>query len=170
VDVEGFLREHPAFRETFIPAAGTAAYATDGDSAHRRLYHPFLRPPRSSTAGSGGLLEPRVDRKPLSADELLTCPPLVPAFSFSARSWGLVLVEKLEDVVWNPDVYDNLKLEDDTKSKLRTIVRGHSAHLTDFDDFIAGKGRGLVFLLHGPPGCGKTMTAGEYAVGYPGSA
>ena len=28
-------------------------------------------------------------------------------------------------------------------------------------DFIKGKGSGLIFLLHGRPGVGKTCTAGE---------
>lgn len=28
------------------------------------------------------------------------------------------------------------------------------------DDFIAGKGNGLIMLLHGGPGTGKTLTAG----------
>lgn len=32
-----------------------------------------------------------------------------------------------------------------------------------FDDFIAGKGQGLVACLHGPPGSGKTMTAESVA-------
>lgn len=28
-------------------------------------------------------------------------------------------------------------------------------------DFVKGKGRGLIFLLHGKPGVGKTCTAGN---------
>lgn len=28
-------------------------------------------------------------------------------------------------------------------------------------DFVKGKGEGLIFLLHGKPGVGKTYTAGE---------
>jgi hypothetical protein len=28
-------------------------------------------------------------------------------------------------------------------------------------DFVQGKGQGLIFLLHGKPGVGKTYTAGE---------
>jgi ATP-dependent Lon protease len=28
-------------------------------------------------------------------------------------------------------------------------------------DFVKGKGNGLIFLLHGPPGVGKTCTAGK---------
>lgn len=30
-------------------------------------------------------------------------------------------------------------------------------------DFIKGKGSGLIFLLHGQPGVGKTYTAGEFS-------
>jgi DNA polymerase III delta prime subunit len=29
-------------------------------------------------------------------------------------------------------------------------------------DFVKGKGNGLIFLLHGSPGTGKTCTAGQY--------
>ena len=30
------------------------------------------------------------------------------------------------------------------------------------DDLIAGKGNGLIMLLHGGPGTGKTLTAGNF--------
>jgi hypothetical protein len=32
------------------------------------------------------------------------------------------------------------------------------------DDIIASKGSGLIILLHGGPGTGKTLTAGEFRV------
>jgi SpoVK/Ycf46/Vps4 family AAA+-type ATPase len=32
------------------------------------------------------------------------------------------------------------------------------------DDIIASKGNGLIILLHGGPGTGKTLTAGEFCV------
>lgn len=50
------------------------------------------------------------------------------------------------------------------KDALQGLIRGYSTHTVLFDDFIEGKGRVLVFLLHGPPGCGKTMTAGKLLV------
>jgi hypothetical protein len=31
-------------------------------------------------------------------------------------------------------------------------------------DFIKGKGHGLIFLLHGRPGVGKTCTAGDFCL------
>ncbi len=31
-------------------------------------------------------------------------------------------------------------------------------------DYIEGKGNGLIFLLHGGPGVGKTLTAGSFSL------
>ncbi|KAL9625862.1 MAG: hypothetical protein Q9160_000182 [Pyrenula sp. 1 TL-2023] len=39
----------------------------------------------------------------------------------------------------------------------------HVKQQSHFDDIIKGKGKGLVFLLHGPPGLGKTLTAESVA-------
>jgi DNA polymerase III delta prime subunit len=40
-------------------------------------------------------------------------------------------------------------------------VQVHEDDRLGFDDMIKGKGKGMVFLLHGEPGVGKTLTAGE---------
>ncbi|EQB52816.1 ATPase [Colletotrichum gloeosporioides Cg-14] len=53
----------------------------------------------------------------------------------------------------------SLYLDPRRKDSVRKLVREHRAGRSMFDDVVAGKGRGLVFLLHGPPGSGKTMTA-----------
>jgi DNA polymerase III delta prime subunit len=39
------------------------------------------------------------------------------------------------------------------------FVECHRETEDDFDDFIEGKGRSLIFLLSGPSGVGKTLTA-----------
>lgn len=38
------------------------------------------------------------------------------------------------------------------------LVREHSSKNDTFDDFVENKGRGLIGLLSGPPGVGKTLT------------
>ena len=53
-----------------------------------------------------------------------------------------------------------LQMDSEQKDVVRGVIESHHASSSTFDDFIPGKGRGLVFLLYGPPGCGKTMTAG----------
>ena len=39
------------------------------------------------------------------------------------------------------------------------MVSSYSAKTPHLDDLVAGKGAGLVALMHGPPGSGKTLTA-----------
>ena len=39
------------------------------------------------------------------------------------------------------------------------MVKSHLIGQNGFDDFVSGKGLGLIGLLSGPPGVGKTLTA-----------
>ncbi|CAE6373442.1 unnamed protein product, partial [Rhizoctonia solani] len=58
-------------------------------------------------------------------------------------------------------IFDHLVLRNDYKDLIRSLVDAHSgkgdaALLTDV---VTGKGGGLVIVLHGKPGTGKTLTA-----------
>ncbi|KAH8586806.1 P-loop containing nucleoside triphosphate hydrolase protein, partial [Bisporella sp. PMI_857] len=50
-----------------------------------------------------------------------------------------------------------LVLEPDVKELIRRMISSHNPSREV--DFVSRKGRGLIFLLQGPPGCGKTLTA-----------
>ncbi len=63
-------------------------------------------------------------------------------------------VEKISDVEWNKDAFTNLVLPTDRKDLLQSLVEAHHREL-GFDDFIKGKGHGLVINLFGPPGVGQ---------------
>lgn len=45
------------------------------------------------------------------------------------------------------------------KELLESLTLSHGREQSGFDDIIKGKGKGLVGLLLGPPGVGKTLTA-----------
>src|SRR5882757_9762250 len=62
-------------------------------------------------------------------------------------------VEKIRDIEWNEDAFNNLVLPHDHKYLLQSLVEAHHKEI-DFDDFIKGKGHGLVVNLFGPPGVG----------------
>ncbi|CAJ1952298.1 unnamed protein product [Cylindrotheca closterium] len=82
--------------------------------------------------------------------------PAVIGFSFTSNSWGEVLVDGLSDIQFDETVFDSLVLPASRKRMVKALVR-HSSD--SFQDIIAGKGEGSVFLLYGPPGVGKTLTA-----------
>ncbi|KAJ1307834.1 hypothetical protein OPQ81_001916 [Rhizoctonia solani] len=98
---------------------------------------------------------------PEDDEDLILLPPTLHGYSFVAKAWGEILVEHLGPVPFQPHVFDHLVLRDDYKSMIRSLVdahagKGESALLTDV---ITGKGGGLIIVLHGKPGIGKTLTA-----------
>jgi len=62
-------------------------------------------------------------------------------------------------VDWNDAAFDGLVLGSKQKKLIHSLVRQHAKKETNFDDIIKGKGQGLIGLLAGTPGCGKTLTA-----------
>jgi hypothetical protein len=68
-------------------------------------------------------------------------------------------VENILPIEWNEEAFADLVLPSDRKMLLQSLVESHNAELNRFDDFIKGKGRGLVVNLFGPPGVGKTLSA-----------
>ena len=98
------------------------------------------------------------DRK-LSDEEALLANPRVRGYSFSVKKFLEFSVELLEPIRWNSDCFDSLVLDPSVKKTMQALVSVHSRERESFDDIVKGKGQGLVCVLHGPPGVGKTLTA-----------
>ena len=108
----------------------------------------------------------------LTEEELLLAATVVYGFSFSDKVWRkharmrflfgafslspLVefSVKNIAEVAWNEDAFANLVLPAGRKALLQSLVEAHHKSL-GFDDFIKGKGQGLVINLFGPPGVGE---------------
>ena len=61
---------------------------------------------------------------------------------------------------WRPESFDRLVMKSTRKEILKRItMTSFRGTETASHDTIEGKGKGLVLLLYGPPGVGKTMTA-----------
>lgn len=79
-----------------------------------------------------------------------------------------------KEVVFNDDAVNNLVMDDDRKTVIKSLVHRYTITDTEADnssqsgitrsklsqpwtaDFIKNKGDGQIFLLHGGPGVGKT--------------
>jgi signal recognition particle GTPase len=96
----------------------------------------------------------------LSAEDFLICHYLAPGFSLTEKRWCLLQVDRIVEVVYNSSAFDCLLLPDAQKQMIHSMVKVHTDPRLSFDDIIAGKGKGMVALLHGEPGVGKTLTAG----------
>ncbi|KAF1953525.1 AAA family ATPase, partial [Byssothecium circinans] len=88
---------------------------------------------------------------------------LIPAFVLKEKEWLWLLSDELNDVRWNTVAFESLRLEPQTNDLVQALVKGHKIKSNVFDDVMPGKGLGLIFLLHGYPGLGKTLTAESVA-------
>lgn len=95
----------------------------------------------------------------LSDDDVVVCNHRILGFSFSQKKWGSFAVSKMSDVVWNEAAFDKLILEEKKRKMISMLVKSHRTDDETFDDIVSGKGKGLVGLLSGSPGVGKTLTA-----------
>lgn len=90
----------------------------------------------------------------LTDEQARLCSPIIGCYGVTTKELYAVSVEKLEPVDWNVNAMKHLVLETKKKEMLQGLVSQHyhrdrSKH---GGDLIAGKGEGLVILLHGPPG------------------
>ncbi|KAJ7319012.1 P-loop containing nucleoside triphosphate hydrolase protein [Mycena albidolilacea] len=96
----------------------------------------------------------------LTEEELLLATNVLRGFSFSEKKWFQLFIDNYSEIVWNEASFDRLVLPESSKNFIRALVSSHlRVKDNKFDDIIKGKGRGLVTVLHGPPGVGKTLTA-----------
>ena len=95
----------------------------------------------------------------LTDQDFLLCDYKIPGFSLSDKRWCLFPVEMIDEVEFNSDAFDTLLLPPNRKMLVKSLVENHGTMHNSFDDMIKGKGKGLVFVLHGEPGVGKTFTA-----------
>ncbi|KAK0504201.1 P-loop containing nucleoside triphosphate hydrolase protein [Armillaria luteobubalina] len=103
-------------------------------------------------------------RKGLSRDSLtdndyMICNPVALGFCFGTKSWGGFAMDRLQDVVWSDEAFNSLVLGETQKILIHALVKQHAARAAQYDDIVHGKGKGLIGLLSGKPGCGKTLTA-----------
>ncbi|KAJ7751771.1 P-loop containing nucleoside triphosphate hydrolase protein, partial [Mycena maculata] len=96
----------------------------------------------------------------LTDEETLLATNILRGFSFAEKKWFQLFIENFSEITWNEASFDRLVLPESSKTLIRALVSSQlRAEGSKFDDIIKGKGRGLVTVLHGPPGVGKTLTA-----------
>ncbi|KAG6354289.1 hypothetical protein INS49_004894 [Diaporthe citri] len=100
---------------------------------------------------------------PLTNDQLLLASWSITAFRLKTKVWSDLAVEKILEIDWIPDLMPRLVLDPDIKDLIVALIDYKTTQATDeqqtFDDFIPGKGKGIVMVLCGPPGVWKTLTA-----------
>ncbi|KAL1626003.1 hypothetical protein SLS56_007061 [Neofusicoccum ribis] len=85
----------------------------------------------------------------------LLLPAHVLGYGLQDKKWRSLDVDFVEDLAWNSTAFERLVLSPRKKEIIKALVTVHVDTSTSID-IIEGKGNGLIMLLHGSPGTGKT--------------
>jgi SpoVK/Ycf46/Vps4 family AAA+-type ATPase len=127
-------------------------------------------------------VEGRESDGPPEAHELLVFPDKVKGYNLRLKIWGKVIpvdfvqkwastkspitedlqVDSMHEVKWDKKAFDHLVIADEYKDLIEALVTT-KIDAEQGTDLIQGKGQGLIILLHGGPGTGKTFTAESVA-------
>lgn len=115
----------------------------------------------------GGLLRPRKAEE-LTQEDIILLPNWVHAFVLRSRQWVTLNTGDLSEVQFENN-FDELMFSSSHKQTIVALVETHENARTSPAqgthsvgpalDLVRGKGAGLIILLHGEPGVGKTSTA-----------
>ena len=95
----------------------------------------------------------------LSENDMLMCCSRACGFSLTSHDWMKVFIRDLAEIQWSTDAIDSLVMDEKQKKVIVSLVTSPVFTEGIDADIIGWKGRGLVALLHGTPGTGKTLTA-----------
>ncbi|WAO90822.1 AAA domain-containing protein [Fusarium falciforme] len=96
-------------------------------------------------------------------DFLYCLPPKIHGFDFTTKAWKTLQVDDITDVTWNKRAFSQVVVPPETKELILAAVSAHGERKSMDLDIVQRKGQGLLVLLHGGPGTGKTLTAESIA-------
>ncbi|KAH7196524.1 uncharacterized protein B0J16DRAFT_1317 [Fusarium flagelliforme] len=109
-----------------------------------------------------------IDAALMDGDELpegsesFVFPSTVVGYNLRQKKWHDLQVDCIRPVHWNKQAFKHLVIDEEIKDVIQALVTSKLS--TDqTTDLIQGKGNGLIILLHGGPGTGKTFTAESVA-------
>ncbi|KAF1991107.1 P-loop containing nucleoside triphosphate hydrolase protein [Aulographum hederae CBS 113979] len=103
------------------------------------------------------------DKIELTEEELLICTSTLKGYSLRTKEWLEFDVAPVLDIQFSNNAWESLALDNGYKKMLLGFAKSQSNIGNEFDDVIEGKGKGMILLLEGPPGVGKTLTVESVA-------
>lgn len=115
----------------------------------------------------GHAMNPTTDFRELSDDKKVFLPYRAYGFILRSRKWAAFNIDTIKHVNYT-NGWSDLVLPQSHKETVLALVKTHSGGARQGEgpredssplDVVRGKGKGLIILLHGAPGVGKTSTA-----------
>ncbi|KAI0124181.1 hypothetical protein BJ170DRAFT_712188 [Xylariales sp. AK1849] len=99
----------------------------------------------------------------LTDEQLILCTPTVKGYDLRTLKWLEFFVDGISEIVFNENAFNSLVLPEGHKFLILAVAQSQTKYMNSLDDVISGNGRGVIMLLSGGSGIGKTMTAESVA-------
>ncbi|KUL87578.1 hypothetical protein ZTR_04635 [Talaromyces verruculosus] len=103
--------------------------------------------------------ERKEDLRTLTDLECMLAVPRVRDFDLMTKQWCEFNVDEIHDPAWSSEPFDMLVLPEGEKELILALTNRDRLMKGIFNDVVQRRDRGIIFLLCGPPGVGKTLTA-----------
>lgn len=98
----------------------------------------------------------KFDASLIDSDKLHQLFPYSFGYVFATKKWAMLDLSNSRPINFRQDAIDKLVLEESKKKMLLAMITNNVA---ENNDIVDGKGGGVITLLHGAPGLGKTLAA-----------
>lgn len=143
---QGYQRIYNMYGEQFFSACGGVMIDNQGFAQQKANSYMLARGTFSAT---------------VEEEDRLLLWPFVLGFSFARKAWGEFYVNNLSAATFYKEAFQQLVLPSGVKHMLRSLCSG----TIDYAELLGNRGSGMLILLEGLPGTGKTLTAEALADG-----
>ena len=98
-------------------------------------------------------------RAALTEQQLMLCGSTLRGYSLKNKKWLKFDIDHVTDINYSDTAFQSLVLPGEHKELILALAESQKLNNDNFDDVVQGKGKGMIMLLSGPPGVGKTLTA-----------
>jgi hypothetical protein len=147
---------HGASEERFMIDMKTFRELHPGDEKKKKTVDEHL--PSSETLDEDAMAQDN----PPHPNFVYLLPQKIIGYNMRRKKWVELHADWLSEVVWDKEAFKKLVLAQKTKDLIEALIVNQIA-AEKSTDLISGKGNGLILLLHGGPGTGKTLTAESVA-------
>ena len=169
IDTYAWNRFNPSEQVSTGPLEGANSPATPSTSSDDELYDDFEfegdEEDVDALAAVREALNPQSKPKvkPLTEQQKLLCTNTLKGYSLKDKKWMTLFIEGVQEIKWSLHAFSKLVLPEDQKELILALTESQRDNRGSFEDIIADKGMGMIMLLSGPPGVGKTLTAESVA-------